>query len=224
MSRGDMHCVAQITTRLLPNFHAPLKMEVPADLPGVVIFLHGVNDPGASYESVETGLCQGVNERLDRPDLKAGRYGAKYQKAKESPRDTWKDKEEQILDDPDTYLYQRDTDAPKTRSLMIPFYWGYRAAPEHVKRDDAGDPFRMRNQFQDIQGNRLDRHFAKAGGFFVNATNNLAEMYGEGFKSNLKTATVEHLKPNNYLLFANAPLRHYFVFAAHRLAMLVSEI
>ena len=30
--------------------------------------------------------------------------------------------------------------------------------------------------------------------------------------------------PNNYLLFANAPLRHYFVFAAHRLAMLVSEI
>jgi pimeloyl-ACP methyl ester carboxylesterase len=224
MSGPDLYTVAEITTRLLPNFHTPRKMEVPADLPGVVIFLHGVNDPGASYESVETGLCQGVNERLDRPDLKAGRYGAKYQKAKESPRDTWKDKEEQILDDPDTYLYQRDTDAPKTRSLMIPFYWGYRAAPEHVKRDDAGDPFRMRNQFQDIQGNRLDRHFAKAGGFFVNATNNLQEMYGEGFKSNWKTATVERASPNNYLLFANAPLRHYFVFAAHRLAMLVSEI
>ncbi|VVO17782.1 hypothetical protein PS712_03979 [Pseudomonas fluorescens] len=82
----------------------------------------------------------------------------------------------------------------------------------------------MRNQFQDIHGNRLDRHFAKAGGFFVNATNNLAEMYGEGFKPNWKTATVERASPNNYLLFANAPLRHYFVFAAHRLAMLVSEI
>ncbi|KAB0479020.1 T6SS effector phospholipase Tle3 domain-containing protein, partial [Pseudomonas reinekei] len=107
-------------------------------LPGVVIFLHGVNDPGASYESVETGLCQGVNERLDRPDLKAGRYGAKYQKARQTARETWKDKEEQILDDPDTYLYQRDTDDPKIRSLMIPFYWGYRAAPDQVKRDDAG--------------------------------------------------------------------------------------
>jgi pimeloyl-ACP methyl ester carboxylesterase len=199
-------------------------MEVPADLPGVVIFLHGVNDPGASYESVETGLCQGVNERLDRPDLKAGRYGAAYSAAKELPLDERSADQKAMLDDPDTYLYRRDTTAPKTRSLMIPFYWGYRAAPEHVKRDDAGDLFRMRNQFQDIRGNRLDRHFAKAGGFFVNATNNLQEMYGEGFKANRKTGMVEFAKPNNFLLFANAPLRHYFVLAAHRLAMLVSEM
>ncbi|KAB0478965.1 T6SS effector phospholipase Tle3 domain-containing protein, partial [Pseudomonas reinekei] len=41
---------------------------------------------------------------------------------------------------------------------------------------------------------------------------------------NVKTGAVERLSPNNYLLFANAPLRHYFVFAAHRLAMLVREI
>ncbi|MDD1000080.1 hypothetical protein M5G20_30040, partial [Pseudomonas sp. TNT2022 ID1044] len=191
---------------------------------GVVIFLHGVNDPGASYESVETGLCQGVNERLDRPDLKAGRYGAAYSAAKGVPLETLSNDQRAVLDDPDTYLYRRDTNAPKIRSLMIPFYWGYRAAPDHVKRDDAGDPFRMRNQFQDIHGNRLDRHFAKAGGFFVNATNNLQEMYGGGFKANVKTGAVERLSPNNYLLFANAPLRHYFVFAAHRLAMLVREI
>jgi hypothetical protein len=217
MSSEDSYGVAKSSFRLIPNCNTVRYMEVPADLPGVVIFLHGVNDPGASYESVETGLCQGVNERLDRPDLKAGRYGAKYHDAKQAPRETLKDKEEQILDDPDTYLYQRDTDDPKTRSLMIPFYWGYRAAPEHVKRDDAGDPFRMRNPFQDVRGNRLDRHFA-------NATNNLEQMYGEDFKANWKTATVEHAKPNNYLLFANAPLRHYFVLAAHRLAMLVSEI
>jgi pimeloyl-ACP methyl ester carboxylesterase len=224
MNYMDNTVIATSRSRLLPNRSTDRNVAVPRDLPGVVIFLHGVNDPGASYESVETGLCQGVNERLDRPDLKAGRYGAKYHKAEKTPRETWKDKEEQILDDPDTYLYQRDSDDPKTRSLMIPFYWGYRAAPEHVKRDDAGDPFRMRNQFQDIQGNRLDRHFAKAGGFFVNATNNLEEMYGEGFKANRKTGMVELIKPNNYLLFANAPLRHYFVLAAHRLAMLVSEI
>ena len=77
MSSEDLYCVAQLTTRLMPNCNTVRNMEVPADLPGVVIFLHGVNDPGASYESVETGLCQGVNERLDRPDLKAGRYGGK---------------------------------------------------------------------------------------------------------------------------------------------------
>jgi pimeloyl-ACP methyl ester carboxylesterase len=224
MSSEDLYCVAQLTTRLMPNCNTVRNMEVPADLPGVVIFLHGVNDPGASYESVETGLCQGVNERLDRPDLKAGRYGAAYSAAKDVPREELSSDQSAILDDPDTYLYRRDTAAPKTRSLLIPFYWGYRAAPEHVKRDDAGDPFRVRNQFQDIRGNRLDRHFAKAGGFFVNATNNLEEMYGEGFKVNRKTGLVELIKPNNYLLFANAPLRHYFVLAAHRLAMLVGEI
>ncbi|MHC8314568.1 T6SS effector phospholipase Tle3 domain-containing protein [Pseudomonas sp. LB3P31] len=224
MSSEDYYCVAKASFRLLPNCNTVRYVEVPADLPGVVIFLHGVNDPGASYESVETGLCQGVNERLDRPDLMAGRYGATYRAAKDAPREELSSDQASILDDPDTYLYRRDTTAPKTRSLMIPFYWGYRAAPEHVKRDDAGDPFRMHNQFQDIRGNRLDRHFAKAGGFFANATNNLEDMYGEGFKANWKTATVEHAKPNNYLLFANAPLRHYFVLAAHRLAMLVSEI
>jgi pimeloyl-ACP methyl ester carboxylesterase len=224
MSSENSYTVAQLTTRLMPNLNTVRKMEVPADLPGVVIFLHGVNDPGASYESVETGLCQGVNERLDRPDLKAGRYGADYSEAKELPLDEQTADQKTTLDDPDTYLYQRDANNPKTRSLMIPFYWGYRAAPELVKRDDAGDPFRMRNQFQDIQGNRLDRHFAKAGGFFANATNNLEDMYGEGFKPNWKSIAVEGLKPKNNLLFANAPLRHYFVLAAQRLAMLVSEI
>ncbi len=224
MNYMDNTVIATSRSRLLPNRSTDRNVAVPRDLPGVVIFLHGVNDPGASYESVETGLCLGVNERLDRSDLKAGGYGAKYHKAAKTSRETWKDREEQILDDPDTYLYQRDADDPKTRSLMIPFYWGYRAAPEHVKRDDAGDPFRMRNQFQDIHGNRLDRHFAKAGGFFVNATNNLKEMYGEGFKANRKTGAVERVSPNNFLLFANAPLRQYFVLAAHRLAMLVGEI
>jgi hypothetical protein len=74
--------IATDTSRLLPNRYTDRNIAVPRDLPGVVIFLHGVNDPGASYESVETGLCQGVNERLDRRDLKAGRYGAKFQEAR----------------------------------------------------------------------------------------------------------------------------------------------
>ena len=75
MNGADEYAVAQGNTRLIPNLNTTSKMEVPGDLPGVVIFLHGVNDPGASYESVETGLCQGVNERLDRPDLVRGGMG-----------------------------------------------------------------------------------------------------------------------------------------------------
>ncbi len=224
MSGAGEYAVAESSTRLIPNLNTERKMEVPADLPGVVIFLHGVNDPGASYESVETGLCQGVNERLDRPDLKAGRYGVMYQEAQKVPYTERNNDQRSILDDPDFNLYRRDNSDPKSRSLMIPFYWGYRAAPEDVKRDDADAPARMRNQFQDIHGNRLDRHFAKGGGFFANATNNLLEMYGEGFQPNIKTRAVEFLSPSNSLYFGSAPLRHYFVMAAHRLAMLISEI
>ncbi|MDP9656605.1 UNVERIFIED_ORG: hypothetical protein J2W87_004550 [Pseudomonas putida] len=222
MSYTDNTVIATGTSRLLPNRSTDRNTAVPRDLPGVVIFLHGVNDPGASYESVEIGLCQGVNERLDRPDLKAGRYGAKYNQANSTPRKAWKDNEGQILDDPDTYLYQRDTEAPKTRSLLIPFYWGYRAEPGEIKRDKNGDPAHLRDQFLDRFDNRLDRHFAKGGGFFANATNNLLEMYEEGFGKWLRH-WVQPTMPNS-LYMGKAPHRRYFVLAATRLAMLVSEI
>ena len=219
---GDQITVAESVTRLVPNFSTERKMEVPADLPGVVIFLHGVNDPGASYESVETGLCQGVNERLDRPDLKAGRYGTDYNAAKVIPIEERGEDHKATLDDPDTYLYQRDADDPKTRSLMIPFYWGYRAEPGEIKRDENNDPTKLRDQYQDVFENRLDRHFAKGGGFFANATNNLLEMYGKGFAKLLRIFAQPSLSNPQYM--GKGPHRRYFVLAATRLAMLVSEI
>lgn len=219
---GDQYAVAQSVTRLVPNFSTERKMEVPADLPGVVIFLHGVNDPGASYESVETGLCQGVNERLDRPDLKAGRYGTVYKAADNRPVEERSQNDKATLDDPDTYLYRRDTADPKTRSLMIPFYWGYRAEPGEIKRDKNDDPTKLRGQYQDVFENRLDRHFAKGGGFFANATNNLLEMYSPGFAKAIRHLAQPMLSNTQYM--GKGPHRRYFVLAATRLAMLVSEI
>ncbi|WP_268799831.1 T6SS effector phospholipase Tle3 domain-containing protein [Pseudomonas huanghezhanensis] len=223
MSGSDQYTVAQGNTRLIPNLNTTSKMEVPADLPGVVIFLHGVNDPGASYESVETGLCQGVNERLDRPDLKAGRYGVDYAQAKKVPFDDRGDDERATLDDPDTNLYKRDTDDPKTRSLLIPFYWGYRADPSEISRDKNNDPTKLRDQYQDTLGNRLDRHFGKGGGFFANATNNLLEMYGKGLVKTKRLEAASRMLPNTSYM-GNNPHRRYFVLAAHRLAMMVREI
>jgi pimeloyl-ACP methyl ester carboxylesterase len=222
MTDSSVYTVAQTTTRLIPNCSADHLLEVPGDLPGVVIFLHGVNDPGASYESVETGLCQGFNERLDRPDLKAGRYGADFSAAKNASPESWLGTEKEILDDPDTYLYRRDADGSKIRSLLIPFYWGYRAEPGEIKRDINGDPARLRDQFQDLFNNRLDHHFAKGGGFFANATNNLLDMYEAGFAD--KVRHVAQVALPNSLYMGKSPHRRYFVLAATRLAMLVSEI
>ena len=37
-------------------------------LPGIVIFVHGVNSDGEWYEQAEQGLCDGLNARLKRRD------------------------------------------------------------------------------------------------------------------------------------------------------------
>lgn len=213
MSDPNCSVIAEQRCRLVPNRPSDRRVTIARDMPGIVIFLHGVNDPGASYESVETGLLQGLNERLNRPDLCAGRYGAEFAAAKAVPVKDLKSAERNRLDDPDTHLYTRSTDK-NTRSCFIPFYWGYRAAPHEIKRDKNGDPTKLRTQYQDNFNNRLDRHFA-------NATNNLLEMFGEGFDT-LTRHLANLALPNTLFMEAN-PHRRYFILAAHRLAMLVSE-
>ena len=207
-------------SRLTPNSTVPSNVPVRRMRPGVVIFLHGVNDPGASYASVEEGLCQGLNERLDRADLRPGRYGVDYRAVKRKPAHSHTQDDIDILDDPDTHLYGRKDDHAK--SVMIPFYWGYRAAKHEIQRDAKGDPAKVRTQYQDKRGNRLDRHFGKAGGFFVNATNNLVDMYGEGFDKFVRYG-VNPTLPNSQFM-GLGPHRRYFVLAAERLANLVSTI
>ncbi|RAU39521.1 DUF3274 domain-containing protein [Pseudomonas sp. RIT412] len=191
-------------------------------MPGIVIFLHGVNDPGAAYESVETGLCQGLNDRLSRTDMAAEPYGVDYARANAIPAPDRDEREREYVDDPDTYLYQRSAGGEKPRSVFIPFYWGYRAAPEEIKRDKNGAPTKLRTQYQDHFGNRLDRHFGKGGGFFDNATNSLPEMYDKGFDKWVRYAANRALP--NTLFMGKSPPRRYFVLAAHRLAMLIGEI
>ncbi|QEO97550.1 T6SS effector phospholipase Tle3 domain-containing protein [Xanthomonas oryzae] len=223
------YVVAQANALLLPNRMGERLVEVPADRPGIVIFIHGVNDPGAAYPSVEKGLCQGLNERLSRIDLRAGQYGVKYAEAKKSPVKPGEQGYKEVASvkyDPDTYLYQRSEDTTSklpTHSMFIPFYWGYRASNNEIAKDKRGNPTRLRSQYQDTAGNRLDAHFAKAGGFFANATSNLPDMYGKGFETTLKTRGVQMVSPD-FTYFGKAPPRRYFVLAAERLAMLVSEI
>ncbi|RBA72323.1 T6SS effector phospholipase Tle3 domain-containing protein, partial [Xanthomonas oryzae] len=156
-------------------------------------------------------------------------YGVKYAEAKASkakPGDRDYRKVAAVKYDPDTYLYQRSEDTTSklpTHSMFIPFYWGYRASDNEIAKDKRGNPTRLRSQYQDTAGNRLDAHFAKAGGFFANATSNLPDMYGKGFDTSLMTATIQPVA-SDFTYFGKAPPRRYFVLAAERLAMLVSEI
>ncbi|MDR9850782.1 DUF3274 domain-containing protein [Herbaspirillum huttiense F1] len=236
-SNGGYHVIGEGAALTLTNRGNNRPTERARDLPGIVIFIHGVNDPGAVYSFVEEGLCQGLNERLDRNDLKTGNYGAEYHRVKAKPKAEKQDKD--ILSDPDTYLYQRKETAGATKSVFIPFYWGYRARNDEIARFDSsgksnttevqggvddGQGFQtIRGQYQDLHGNRLDKHFGKAGGFFANATNNIPDMYGIGFRADWKTRRVtKNALGGNSTYAADAPDRRYFILAATRLAHLIN--
>ncbi|SDF86901.1 T6SS effector phospholipase Tle3 domain-containing protein [Paraburkholderia phenazinium] len=229
MTDTKQHVTASATAVTNPNYKdQPRLVEVPPDRPGVVIFLHGVNDPGATYENVERGICEGLNWRLNRTDLSAGEYGADWRDAKQKQAEANKngakltDDVKAIVYDPDTQLYGRkETD--KTNSVFIPFYWGYRAADGEIAKDRKGNPIKLRSQNQDAKGNRLDAHFAKEGGYFDNATNNIPDMYGKGFEVGLKEHAAR-AAADQYTYIGESPMRLYFVLAAHRLAMLIRQI
>ena len=44
----------------------------PPPKPCVTILVHGVNDLAGCYARIESGLCQGLNERLDMPETLPG--------------------------------------------------------------------------------------------------------------------------------------------------------
>ncbi|MDO3509513.1 T6SS effector phospholipase Tle3 domain-containing protein [Ralstonia pseudosolanacearum] len=232
----DYHVIASASGILHSNRAGDRHVEIPRDLPGIVIFIHGVNDPGAVYETVEAGLNQGINERLSRSDLNKGEYGGRYKAVKKLPKERRTRQEAKVLYDPEMYLYQRRETPGITRSGFIPFYWGYRAASDEIAKvndagivkstvADANGNLMTRGQYQDKKGNRLDAHFAKPGGFFANATNNIPDMYGAGFRADWAARKVtEHAAAGNYTYAADGPERRYFILAAHRLASLIATI
>lgn len=207
-----------------------------SDLPGIVIFVHGVNDPGGNYDIIEDGICEGLNERLDAFRLVPGRYGEAYAEAQASTikvGDRQYNKIAKIKYDPDTYLYERQERegevGKRTHSVFIPFYWGYRASEDEIARkkpEDGGtaDGYStIRGQYHDHQGNRLSKHFAKGGGMFNNATTSLPLMFEAGFRHNFANAAAR-LMMSGYEYSTHSPHRRSMVLAAERLAMLIREI
>ncbi|WP_236872098.1 hypothetical protein [Burkholderia stabilis] len=95
------------------SFQVRAECRIPPHMPSVIIFVHGVNSTGEWYDAAEQALCDGLNDRLKRPEgakLKANNY---------------------IAVDPDTKKpipRQLDPDATGN-SPVIRFYWGYSAAP-----------------------------------------------------------------------------------------------
>lgn len=175
------------------------------NLPGSIIIVHGVNDIGVSYDAVESGLCEGLAERLC-GDLTPATY--------RMPQTTDRNK---LEEDPDAVFYKRQV-TDETHSPVIPFYWGFREESAHV-RDWRKTPH---GQATDRYGNRLDRDYSKEGGPFANATSSLPEMWNRG-KGNAMGAIDMVARDATHPLLKN-PGRLYMILAARRLAALISMI
>jgi len=84
------------------------RADLPISMPGIVIFVHGVNSEGEWYDVAEKALCDGLNERLNRDDLKPNKYLSVDEESGQPIR-------RQLAPENDG------------RSPVIRFYWGYRA-------------------------------------------------------------------------------------------------
>jgi len=196
----EPYCIGQDASVLQCERKSDKKVDVKPDLPCNVIVIHGVNDVGTGFGSVEEGLCAGLDMRLH------GKPGRFVPGSYRMP--TAKDKDV-IEEDPDAVFFKR-TLGNGTHSPVIPFYWGYREL-----FNQAGT---KNGQRTDRFGNRLDKDLSKGGGPFANATSTLPDMWNRGICSPADVGG-DPVRP-----VLSAPGRMYMVLAAKRLAALVEMI
>jgi hypothetical protein len=205
-----------------------VHVQLPLPLPCITILVHGVNDVGEAYDAQETGLCAGLNARLDRahgpgPHGVGDLVPAKYAMPPATPEQRRK---EGIKADPDAVYFRRTADR-HCWSPVIPFYWGSsesagidpRTGQPYIKKDN------WHGQWTDRYGNRLDKNGSKNGGPFVNATTNLNALWSDGFNGKVMgLETVAGMAGDPMHNLKKAGPRLYMLLAAKRLAMLIKII
>jgi len=192
-------------TFLTPK-HIDVIMQLP--LPGIVIFVHGVNSDGEWYKPAEEGLCEGLDERLKRCNehlCHATSAGGKLTPVKYLPELT-----------PDGFVNPKMgsktfIEPTENFSPVIHFRWGYKASADELQ------------QYSD--GIYLNEHRYWGGGPFANGCTALADLWGGGLTSRLFLwMHVQHLNPTNDRMVYSCPPRPYFVLAALRLTRLIESI
>jgi len=186
--------------------HLDVIMQLP--LPGIVIFVHGVNSDGEWYKQAEDGLCEGLNERLKRRNehlafaTPAGGMLTPVDYLSELTPDGFVNPKLGSTN----FIQPTENFSP-----VIQFRWGYKASAQELQ------------QYSD--GIYLNEHHYWGGGPFANGCTALPDLWGNGLSSRLFLwMHVQHLNPTNDRLVYSCPPRPYFVVAALRLARLVESI
>jgi pimeloyl-ACP methyl ester carboxylesterase len=180
------------------------EAQVPPHLPGIVIFVHGVNSEGEWFDKAEAALLAGLNTRLGRQDLRPNKYH--------------------------TDLGLEHQVDEQGYSPVIRFYWGYRAPDGHEKdfiiplRDKQGDSVWIKENEGQWQSPQY-----WGGGPFQNGTNNLPQLWQKwGFQRRawalMFPINVQAINPEWDRQLQDAPPREYYAHAANRLAKLIDKI
>ncbi len=188
--------------------HSNLNVILRLPLPGIVIFVHGVNSDGEWYKETEQGMCAGLNERLKRCDEHLAYptvEGGQLRPATYMPELTADGFISPNVQS-DTFMKDDDHFTP-----VIRFRWGYKASPSELQQ--YGDSIYLNEE--DYWG----------GGPFANGCTALPDLWSAGLSENLFLwMHVQHLNPTNDRNVYSAPPRPYFVLAALRLARLIESI
>ncbi|MEK0169767.1 T6SS effector phospholipase Tle3 domain-containing protein [Pseudescherichia vulneris] len=105
------------------NIKVNAEVQPPLHLPGLIIFVHGVNSEGEWYNFAENALCDGLTIRLGLSEkseslmLKPNKYYDPH----------WND-DDTVWVDPPRKIKEEG------RSPVIRFYWGYRSADHETDR------------------------------------------------------------------------------------------
>ena len=185
-----------------------LKCVQQLPLPGIVIFVHGVNSDGEWFSAAEEGLCKGLNTRTARNEDQIHHCtveGGKLTQVK-------------YLKDltPDGYLNPDKTaktfiDGEDHYSPVIQFRWGYKASADELQTFGKGIYLNEKGYW--------------GGGPFANGCTTIPDLWESGLNDQLFLwVHAQHLNPTNDRLVYACPHRGYYVVAALRLATLIGEI
>lgn len=183
---------------------------VPFSMPGVIIFVHGVNSEGEWYHDASQELARGLNGRLGRNDLEQLFKDTKVDQDKVMAR-----------------RYVSERDGQRVASPIIPFYWGYKCEDDQRKVVRGTDQFGMTPTWTDQYGNPLRADGAWGGGPFQNGGAALSSFWlPTGFRKNIAFGTIDvnSINPVVGRTLVDCPPRLYYAHAARRLANLVQDI
>ena len=130
--------ISDSTTGLPPESGAMLTSNIEASrpLPCVVILIHGVNDVGEAFENQDKMICEGLNRRLGRKDLKPNKWRWAQTSADDfSPRIQMLPEWQETVDQIKPPLKPK-TVKHKSYSPIIPFTWGYRPVDEETYKQE----------------------------------------------------------------------------------------